>query len=84
VLDRSVAEPILNASRVVAGISQGVAAGVPEQVGVDRKGEARRASMRLTRRLTASVVNGPPRSVAKTRAESGNCPRSARSARTSQ
>ena len=30
------AEPILNASRVVAGIGQGVAAGVPEHVGVDR------------------------------------------------
>jgi hypothetical protein len=35
-----VAKPIVNASRVVAGIGQGEAAGVPEQVGVDREGEA--------------------------------------------
>jgi hypothetical protein len=34
------AEPILNASRVVADIGQGIAAGVPEHVGVNRKGEA--------------------------------------------
>jgi len=34
------AEPILNAPRVVAGICQRIAAGVPQHVGVDRKGEA--------------------------------------------
>jgi hypothetical protein len=34
------AEPILDAPRVVAGIGQRVAAGVPEHVNVDRKGEA--------------------------------------------
>jgi hypothetical protein len=32
--------------------------------------------MRLIRRLTASGVNGPPRSVAKTKTESGDCRRS--------
>jgi hypothetical protein len=36
VLDRSMAEPILNASRVVAGIGQGMA----QRVRVDLKGEA--------------------------------------------
>jgi hypothetical protein len=40
VLDRSMAEPILNGPRVAAGIGQGVAAGVPEHVGMDGKGEA--------------------------------------------
>jgi hypothetical protein len=35
-----VAEPILDASRVVAGIGQGVAADVPQHVSVDRKDEA--------------------------------------------
>jgi hypothetical protein len=39
--------------------------------------------MRLMRRLTASVVNGPPRSVANTKLESGNCRRSSRKARIS-
>ena len=34
------AEPIVNAPRVVAGVGQGVAASVPEHVGVSRKGEA--------------------------------------------
>jgi hypothetical protein len=34
------AEPVLNASRVVARVSEGVAAGVPEHVSVDREGEA--------------------------------------------
>jgi hypothetical protein len=34
------ADPILNAPRVVAGSGQGVAAGVPEHVSMDRKGEA--------------------------------------------
>jgi hypothetical protein len=35
------AEPILNAPCVVASIGRGIAAGMPEHVGVDRKGEAR-------------------------------------------
>jgi hypothetical protein len=34
------AEPVLNASRVVARVSEGVPAGVPEHVSVDREGEA--------------------------------------------
>jgi hypothetical protein len=34
------AEPVLDASRVVAGVGQGVAAGMAEHVSVDRKGEA--------------------------------------------
>ena len=38
VLDRSMAEPILNPSRVVARIRQRVAAGVPQHVSMDRKG----------------------------------------------
>jgi hypothetical protein len=42
-----------------------------------------RPPMRLMSRLTASGVNGPPRSVAKANAESGHCRRSPRSARTS-
>jgi hypothetical protein len=40
VLDRSVTRPILNASGVVAGIGQRVAAGVAQHVGMHRKGEA--------------------------------------------
>jgi hypothetical protein len=40
VLHRSVAEPILNPSRVVADVGQGVAAAVAEHVRVDLKGEA--------------------------------------------
>ena len=39
--------------------------------------------MRLIRRLTASDVNGPPRSVANTKPVSGNCRRSSRKARSS-
>jgi hypothetical protein len=35
-----VAEPILNASRVVAGIGQGAAAGMAKHVNVNRKGES--------------------------------------------
>jgi hypothetical protein len=40
VLDRPVAEPVLNAPRVVVGIGQGVAPGVAQHASVDRKGEA--------------------------------------------
>ena len=40
VLDRSVSEPILDASRVVAGIGESVAAGVAQHVGVNRKSES--------------------------------------------
>jgi hypothetical protein len=61
------AEPILNPPRVVASIGQGITAGMSQHVSMDRKGEA----------------NGPPRSVAKMKAESGDCRRSTRSARTS-
>jgi hypothetical protein len=42
------AEPILDASGVVSGIGQGVAAGVAEHVGVNRQGEA-----------TASILSQP-------------------------
>jgi hypothetical protein len=35
-----VAEPVLDAPRVMARIGQGIAARVPQHVGVDRKGEA--------------------------------------------
>ena len=34
------AEPILDAPRVVAGVGQGVAAGMADHVSVNRKGEA--------------------------------------------
>jgi hypothetical protein len=34
------AEPILNSPRVVSGVGERVPAGVPEQVCVNRKGEA--------------------------------------------
>jgi hypothetical protein len=54
-----------------------------QHVGEDRKGEAGTGAMRLTSLLMASGVNGPPRSVAKTKAESGFCRRSSRKARTS-
>jgi hypothetical protein len=47
-------------------------------VGVDRKANPARAPMRLISRLMASGVNGPPRSVANTKVESGNCRRSSR------
>jgi hypothetical protein len=40
VLDRPVAEPILNAPRVTAGVGQGVPAGMAEHVSVHGKGEA--------------------------------------------
>jgi hypothetical protein len=39
-LDRSMAEPILDASRVVACICQGVPAAMPEHMGMNRKGES--------------------------------------------
>jgi hypothetical protein len=39
VLDASVAEPILNAPRVVAGIGQGIAAGMAQHVGMDGEGK---------------------------------------------
>ena len=61
------AEPILDASRVVARIGQRIAADMPQHVGVDRKGEAGTRTMRLISRLTASGVNGPPHSVANTK-----------------
>jgi hypothetical protein len=62
------AEPILDASRVVSGIGQGVPAGMPRHVGVVRKSEARSGADALDEGLTASGVKGPPRSVAKTKA----------------
>jgi hypothetical protein len=42
------AKPVLNASGVVAGVSQGVAAGMPEHVDMDRKGEAAEAAETIT------------------------------------
>jgi hypothetical protein len=52
-------------------------------VGVHREGEAGARADALDRRLTASGVHGPPRSVANTKALSGNRRRSSRKARTS-
>jgi ribosomal protein S13 len=66
------AEPILNASGVVAGIGQRVAARVAQHVGVNRKRESGALADPLISRLTASGVNGPPRSVLNTKAESGD------------
>jgi hypothetical protein len=40
VLDRSVAEPVLDSARVVAGGREAVAAAVAQLVGVNRKGKA--------------------------------------------
>jgi hypothetical protein len=40
VLERPTAEPILDASRVVAGIGERVAAGMPKHMGMDGEGEA--------------------------------------------
>jgi hypothetical protein len=39
VLDRSVAKPILNAPRVVAGVGEGIATGMAQHVGVDGEGK---------------------------------------------
>jgi hypothetical protein len=67
------AEPILDAPRVVAGVGEGVPAGVAQHVSVNRKGEAGARTDALISRLIASGVNGPPRSVANTKALSGHC-----------
>ena len=52
---------------VVAGVGEGVAAGVAQHVDVDRKGLLARAPMRLISRFTAAEVKRPPRSVANTK-----------------
>ena len=83
VLDGPMPEPILNGARVVALVGKRVAAAVAEHVSMYREGKPARSPMRLISRLTASGVNGPPRSVAKTKPLSGNCRRSSRSARIS-
>jgi hypothetical protein len=60
-------EPILNCSRVVAGVGQSIAAGVPQHVDVNFEGKTGALADALDEaRLTASVVNGVPRSVSKT------------------
>ena len=71
-------EPRLEGPRIVACISQRVAAAVPQHVGV-HLGIPARAPMRLISRLTASAVNGPPRSVAKTYPLSALSPHSLKS-----
>ena len=62
---------------VVAGVGEGVAAGVAQHVDVDRKGHLARAPMRLMSRFTAAEVKRPPRSVANTNAEFGSSSRRA-------
>jgi hypothetical protein len=65
-----VPEVILNAARIVPRIGQRIATGVAQHVDVDR--EPNRRLSRFTRRLTASVVNGPPRSVVNTKGDAGS------------
>jgi hypothetical protein len=48
------AEPILNAASVVAGVGEGVAAGMREHMAWTGKAKRARAPMRLISRLTAS------------------------------
>jgi hypothetical protein len=52
------AEPIPDASRVVAGIGQGVAAGVPEHVSVDREGKASEGLFDLLNKFGGSCKVG--------------------------
>jgi hypothetical protein len=61
------AEPILDASSVVAAIGQGVAAGVAQHVSVDRKCEARLAASRLTIRQRARASSNGRRVAGKRR-----------------
>jgi|HubBroStandDraft_4_1064222.scaffolds.fasta_scaffold1862270_2 hypothetical protein len=61
----------LERAGVVAGVGEGVAAGLARHVDVDRKGHLARAQMRLMSRFTAAEVKGRPRSVANTNADSG-------------
>jgi hypothetical protein len=67
-------QPILNRPRVVAGVGQRVAARVAQHVRTGKANPAR-APMRLTSLLIASGVNGPPRSIVNTKAESRDCRR---------
>jgi hypothetical protein len=50
VRDRSVTEPILNALHVVAGVGEGIAAGVAEHVSMDRERQAGALARRTRRR----------------------------------
>ena len=69
-------ELVLNSPRIMPGIGQRVAAAVAQP----GKGIPARSPIRLIRRLMASAVKGPPRSVGKAKPLSGNCRRSSCSA----
>jgi hypothetical protein len=56
------AEPILDASRIMARIGQGVAASVPEHAGVDLKGETN---------ALADALNEPVDGVGRERSAAG-------------
>jgi hypothetical protein len=73
VLYRAMPQPILNPPRIMSCIGQGVAARVEEHVTMDLEGQAGALTDALLSALTASGVNGPPRSVANAKALSGNC-----------
>ena len=61
------AEPVLDQPRVMASIGQGVAAGVAQHVGMDPEWQLG-ALANGFHEVTASAVNGPPRSVSKIKA----------------
>jgi hypothetical protein len=65
----------------MAGIGKGIAAGVPEHVGVNRKDEATAHADALDQPIDGIGRERPPRSVAKTKALSGKCRRNLRRAR---
>jgi hypothetical protein len=65
-----VPEVILNAARIMSRIGQRVAAGVPQHVG--KPNNLFDSPSLFTRRLTASVVNGPSRSVVNTKDDAGS------------
>ena len=67
-LDRTVAEPVLDEPCVMTCVGQGIAAGVAQHVSMDPERQLGALPNGFTRRLTASAVNGPPRSVSKTNA----------------
>jgi hypothetical protein len=72
VVDRLVTQPILDTSRIMPRVGQRITAGMPQHMNVDADAQFGALTNRFTRRLTASVVNGPSRSVAKTKPLSGN------------
>ena len=66
------AEPSLDRPRVVALVGQGVAAGVPQHVGVRLELQLAPSAARSIIRAKPAVVNGEPRSLTKTKGESGS------------